>query len=295
MTTLSTHDTKRSEDVRARLAVLPELGERWYGTAGRAAATRRPIANRAFGYLLWQTFVGAGFDRTGPDARLRREGDARGGRGHRLARPGRRLRGRRCTRRWTAPTTTRRCRPTARRPHRPRSTPYGWSNSLAQKLLQLTMPGVPDVYQGTELFDYSLVDPDNRRPVDFDAAPASCSAERASRPPALDETGAAKLWLVRQALTVRRDRPELFTGYQPLPATGPAAEHLVAFDRGGAITVATRLPVTLHRSGGWRDTELDAAGRRSYRDVLTGQQLRRPAAGWPSCCRSYPVALLTPA
>src|SRR6185312_10290281 len=148
-----------------------------------------------------------------------------------------------------------------------------------------------------ELFDYSLVDPDNRRPVDFDlrrlllAETEQWLAE--TGPPRLDGSGAAKLWLVRHALTVRRDQPQLFTGYQPLLADGPAAEHLVAFDRGGLIALATRLPLTLHQAGGWRTSALSLpAGE--HRDLLTGQRHtgRLPVA---ALLESYPVALLVPA
>jgi len=146
-----------------------------------------------------------------------------------------------------------------------RIEPFGWSNSLSQKVIQLTMPGVPDVYQGSELWDDSLVDPDNRRPVDF-ALRKSWLAELCARdtPPPVDGTGAAKLWVVSRCLRARRDRPGLFTGYTPLPVEGPAHPHLVAFDRGGAITLATRLPVALTAAGGWGGatliTELTAQG-----------------------------------
>jgi (1->4)-alpha-D-glucan 1-alpha-D-glucosylmutase len=127
-----------------------------------------------------------------------------------------------------------------------RVEPFARINSLAQKLVALTMPGIPDVYQGTELAEDSLVDPDNRRAVDF--------GERRSMLPNLADD---KLAVVAVALRLRRDRPELFTGYTPLYATGSAAEHVVAFDRGGAITVVTRLPVGLAARGGWGDTTLD--------------------------------------
>ncbi len=114
----------------------------------------------------------------------------------------------------------------------------GRSNALAAKLVALTMPGVPDVYQGSELWEQSLVDPDNRRPVDFDHRAAVLAGT------ATDDA-AAKLQLTRAALTLRRDRPELFSSYTPVPASGPAGKHVLAFDRGGAITVATRLPAGL--------------------------------------------------
>ena len=87
-------------------------------------------------------------------------------------------------------------------------------------------------------------------------------------PPPVDASGAAKLWVVSRTLRLRRDWPDLFVGYEPLPADGAAAEHAVAFDRGGAITVATRLPVRLERDGGWRDTTLELAG--TCTDVISG-------------------------
>jgi (1->4)-alpha-D-glucan 1-alpha-D-glucosylmutase len=169
-------------------------------------------------------------------------------------------------------------------------TPYGWTNALGQKLVQLTMPGIPDVYQGTELWDDSLVDPDNRRKVDFAARRELLAAlDNAERPPAIGADGAAKLWVTARALRLRRDRPELFEGYAPMWADGSAAQHAVAFDRGGAMTVATRLPVTLERAGGWRDTALDVGARAT--DVLTG----RPVSGVVRLAELldiYPVALL---
>jgi len=140
----------------------------------------------------------------------------------------------------------------------------GRSNALAAKLVALTMPGVPDVYQGTELWDLSLVDPDNRRPVDFDLRRRVLDGD--------DAAGAAKLRVVRQALTLRRDRPELFTSYAPVPAEGSAADHVLAFDRGGAVTVVTRLPVGLSALGGWGDTVLRLPdGPTAVADVLAGE------------------------
>jgi (1->4)-alpha-D-glucan 1-alpha-D-glucosylmutase len=140
----------------------------------------------------------------------------------------------------------------------------GHSNSLSAKLLSLTLPGVPDVYQGSELGDLSLVDPDNRRPVDFDAAEAGLAA--GSNP---------KQALTARALRLRRDRPELFTTYTPLHASGEAAGHLLAFDRGGAVTVVTRLPVGLAARGGWGDTVLHLPSGPRAVAALLGD---RPAA-----------------
>jgi (1->4)-alpha-D-glucan 1-alpha-D-glucosylmutase len=151
---------------------------------------------------------------------------------------------------------------------------------------------VPDVYQGCELWDDSLVDPDNRRPVDFETRRALLAGLDAGPPPPVDGTGAAKLLVVARALRLRRDRPEVFASYTPLTATGPAAEHAVAFDRGGAITVATRLPVRLDRDGGWRDTSLRLPPG-DWADVLTGARHPGGHARLSALLASYPVALLT--
>ncbi len=259
MTTLSTHDTKRGEDVRARLAVLAELPAEWAALVRRLLEQAR-VPNRAFGYLLWQTFVGAGFiarDRMHAYAEkaMREAADGTG---------------------WRDPDAAFEAAVHAAvdagydipelHAFVEDITPFGWTNALTQKLIQLTMPGVPDVYQGSELWDDSLVDPDNRRPVDWAARCALLSALDAAPP--VDAAGTAKLWMTSRTLRLRRDRPDLFGSYTPLRARGAAAQHAVAFDRGGAITVATRLPVRLQRSGGWRDTTVHLP---ACTDVFTGR------------------------
>ncbi|NKX50470.1 malto-oligosyltrehalose synthase, partial [Arthrobacter deserti] len=132
----------------------------------------------------------------------------------------------------------------------------GWTNSLSAKLVQLAMPGVPDVYQGTEFWDHSLVDPDNRRPVDFDARRRTLARLDAGsgQVPGVDAGAEAKMLVVSRTLRLRRDRPELFTGYEAVAATGSAASHVFGFDRGGAVALATRLPLGLAAGGGWRET-----------------------------------------
>jgi (1->4)-alpha-D-glucan 1-alpha-D-glucosylmutase len=287
MTTLATHDTKRGEDVRARLAVLTELPDEWAALARQLMASA-PLPDAPFGYLLWQTLIGAGF--------IGRE------RMHSYAEKAMREAATSTT--WTDPNREFEAAVHALVDrayddpvlHDPlaafieRITPYAWTNSLGQKLVQLTMPGVPDVYQGTELWDDSLVDPDNRRPVDFAIRRALLDAlDAQSDPPPVERSGAAKMWMVSRALRLRRDWPDLFTGYAPLFATGPAAEHALAFDRGGSITVATRLPVGLERAGGWADTTLDIGGTAT--DVLTGRRMPRQVH-LTELLDTYPVALL---
>ena len=173
MTALSTHDTKRSEDVRARITALAEVPGEWEATLDRAPAARADARRRASANLLWQAVVGAWPISRGADPRVRREGDARGRRAHHLDRPRRRS-----SRAAVHAALDAAYDDDARHARSleaivARIEPAGRSNALAAKLLALTMPGVPDVYQGTELGDLSLVDPDNRRPVDFDAAAAS--------------------------------------------------------------------------------------------------------------------------
>ncbi len=288
MTGLSTHDTKRGEDVRARLAVLSEIPQTWAEFA-ELFLGMTAIPNRMFGYFLAQTLVGVG-----PIASVRMHAYAE--KAMREASDGTT---------WTAPEPSYEAAihaavdaayenpqlRTAWDKINGLMTPPGWSNSLGQKLVQLTMPGVPDVYQGTELWEDSLVDPDNRRPVDF-ASRVRLLQSLGDGPPQIDETGVAKLWLTRQALRLRRRHPDWFSGgYQPIMASGPASDHLLGFDRGGAISFATRLPIGLGAAGGWQDTTVEIPG--DYVDVLSGQRWST-AATVADLLTTYPVALLAP-
>ncbi len=296
MTTLSTHDTKRSEDVRARISAIAELPAEW------AAAVRRwnraaPLGDGPLAHLVWQAAVGAWpIDRARlhgyADKAAKEAGDSTG---------------------WIDPDEA-----FEERLHAMVDAIYddpglhaslvatadrlagpGRVNSLSAKLIQLTMPGVPDVYQGSELWDLSLVDPDNRRPVDHALRRELLSRlDRGWRPgfdptaPADDgDPGATKLLATHAALRLRRDRPELFGSYRALEADGPAADHAVAFDRGGAITVATRLPVTLAAAGGWRDTALPLP-RGAWTDELTGRAVGGGSPPLAELLAQYPVALL---
>ena len=260
MSAASTHDTKRGEDVRARIAVIAEVPDLWADALTRLLDLV-PLPDAGFGNLLWQAVVGTWSDDPALRERL-----------HAYAEKAMREAGDRTT--WTDPDEDYEAAV-----HAAVDAAFddagvravldevlvavgdaGRSNALSAKLLGLTLPGVPDVYQGSELREDSLVDPDNRRPVDF--------AER-ERLVAQDRPEHPKLALVRAALRLKRDRPELFTAYDVLPASGDAADHVLAFDRGGAVTVATRLPVGLVARGGWGDTALPLpAGR--WRDAVTG-------------------------
>ncbi|RBP67131.1 maltooligosyl trehalose synthase [Brevibacterium sanguinis] len=315
MTTLSTHDTKRGEDVRARIDVLSELPGDWADLLGELSR-RAPLPDGPLANLLWQAVVGAW-----PISRDRL---------HAYAEKAAREAGNSTT--WTAPdgefedalhALVDSCfddREVAGllTGFVGRIAQFGWSNSLSAKLIQLTAPGVPDVYQGSELWETSLVDPDNRRAVDFAARRALLAEIDSGRRPPVDETGAAKLLVVSRALQLRRDRPELFSGYRALSAEGPARAHFLGFDRGGALTLTTRLPARLAgratgtgtaggdagtgtaggdagtgTAGAWSTTEV-ALPSGSFVDVLTGRT-HSGRARLAEVFAQYPVALLAPA
>jgi (1->4)-alpha-D-glucan 1-alpha-D-glucosylmutase len=171
-------------------------------------------------------------------------------------------------------------------------TPHGWTNALGQKLVQLTMPGVPDVYQGTELWDDSLVDPGQPAPRSTSTSAGRCW-RGAAEPPGRRRHRRGEA-VGDQPGPARPPRPPRSCSppTAPLRASGPAADHLVAFDRGGAVTLATRLPVRLAARGGWLDTAARAAGplrRRPHRRELEG------AVPVAEVLDRYPVALLLPA
>jgi len=289
LTALTTHDTKRSEDTRARIAVLAEIPNRWALTLGelRAVASTGdgPLDN-----LLWQAVIGAWSDDPALPERL-----------HAYAEKAAREGG--VGTAWTDPDAAFETRihtlvDAAFGAAQPLVESFvaevadaGRRNGLSAKLLQLAGPGVPDVYQGTELWDLSLVDPDNRRPVDLDHRRELLARLDEGWVPPIDETGAAKLLVVSRTLRLRRDRPELFSRYTPLPVVGAAASHAVAFDRGGAVAVATRLPVGLAARGGWGDAAvLLPAG--SWVDAFTGRRVEGGAAPLAEVLSRYPVALL---
>ena len=139
-----------------------------------------------------------------------------------------------------------------------RLRPFGWSNSLSAKLIQLTAPGVPDVYQGTELWDLSLVDPDNRRPVDYRRRVELLRQDRRRLAARRSTTRAPpSCWSPAGRCGCAGTGRSCSPATPPLAAAGAAADHVFAFDRGGAVAVATRLPAGLAASGGWRDTSLD--------------------------------------
>ncbi len=294
MTCTSTHDTKRGEDVRARIAVLAEVPDLWTAALRRLTElTSGP--DDAFAGLLWQAVLGA-WDDQDDDLRPRL---------HAYAEKAMREAGEHTQ--WTAPDETYEAAVHAAvdaafdspevgevlRKVLDEIVEPGWSNALSAKLIALSIPGVPDVYQGSELWEQSLVDPDNRRQVDFDLRARLLGERSTSR--RSDHPARGKLATTTAALHLRRDQPELFTSYEPVTATGEAAEHLVAFDRGGAIALATRLPVGLAARGGWGSTELVLPAGRWW-DHVTDRDLTSDGSVLLSeVLDVWPVALLTQA
>lgn len=290
MTTLSTHDTKRGEDVRARISVLAEIPDVWASTL-RQLREASPVGDGPLESLLWQAIVGswpASRERLHAYAeKASREADD--------------------STHWTAPNEH-----FEQRMHALIDSAFddsgvaailedfvtrleqpGWSNSLAAKVIQLTAPGVPDVYQGSELWETSLVDPDNRREVDFDLRRLHLAAIDGGSLPAIDESGAAKLLVTSRALRLRRDHPDLFFRYAAVAAFGAAAHHVIAFDRGEAVTVATRLPVGLAQRGGWGDTTIRVPAQK-FTEVFTGRKFAGGEILISELLERYPVALLAP-
>jgi (1->4)-alpha-D-glucan 1-alpha-D-glucosylmutase len=289
MTTLSTHDTKRSEDVRARLFVLSEAPERW----GRAvsewrettAAYRPAHLDANTEYLIWQTLVGV-WPMTAPRLVAYVEKATREAKVHTT---------------WTEPDE-----------HYDAAVqgfaeqlfdddellasiaefvallePATRANVLGQKLVALTMPGVPDIYQGCDLVALSLVDPDNRRPVDF--------ADRRSRLARLDAGEAAadlsdeKLLVVSRALRLRRDHPGCFGATSSYSPVATSTSRAVAFARGGSVvSVVSRLTA---RAPSWDDETLDLPPGR-WRDLLMDEAYEGGPVALAGLLSALPVALL---
>ncbi|MFI9154036.1 malto-oligosyltrehalose synthase [Streptomyces sp. NPDC053367] len=251
-TVVSTHDTKRSADVRAALAVLTECPGRWADVLADVSRAEEAVPDAQLAWAAWQTVFGLG--PADPDrvqgALLKHVREA----GLYTS--------------WTeqeppyeeavaAFVAAGPCGVPGERvaAFRARMEPHIRANVLGMALVQLTMPGVPDLYQGTEAEYRALVDPDNRRPV---ALPAEDPGDKTA--------------VTAAALRLRSQRPEAFgesATYAPLAAEGYAATHCAAFVRSGqVITAVTRLSLRLAEAGGWRDTSLSLPPGR-WADVLT--------------------------
>jgi (1->4)-alpha-D-glucan 1-alpha-D-glucosylmutase len=289
MTTLSTHDTKRSEDVRARLFALSELPDRWGRAVSEwraATAPYRPsLLDANTEYLIWQTLVGV-WPLTAPRLVAYLE---------KATREAKRLTT------WTEPNEP---YDAAVREFADRLLndaevlesvaefvasiePVVRANVLGQKLVALTMPGVPDIYQGCDLVDLSLVDPDNRRAVDFEDRRTRLERLDAGRAPA--DLSDEKLLVVSRALRLRRDHPEWFGAASSYAALETSTPRAVAFARAGSVTtVVSRLTA---RSPGW-DNETAQLPPGPWRDVLTDTGYDGGAVPLAALLAGLPVALL---
>jgi len=301
MLATSTHDTKRGEDARARLNVLSEMPAAWaervahWSRLNRREGTTTPAPGDE--YLIYQTLVGAWPEEPGELGDL---ADRMQGYVIKAVREAKRRSS------WADPDPgyERTCVDFVRRLLRTdRPNPfledfgrfhaairhYGMRNSLAQLVLKLTVPGVPDTYQGSELWDLNLVDPDNRRPVDFTRR-ASLLAEldgshAPPEPAPSADSGQIKLWLLRALLSARRASPRLFAegSYRPLRAEGPASRHVIAFERRSGrdvlVVLVGRLLASLPGSDPWHGTSVAWPSRHpALHNLLTGERVEAIAA-----------------
>jgi (1->4)-alpha-D-glucan 1-alpha-D-glucosylmutase len=287
MTTLSTHDTKRSEDVRARLVLLSQCATEWGDAVTQWSALAAPYrtgVDAATEQLVWQTLVGA-WPLSADRAAAYVEKATREAKAHTS---------------WLSPVPSYdeavasfvravladEAIASQVEAFVERLKPAWRVTSLAQKLVQLTMPGVADTYQGTELFDLSLVDPDNRRPVDY--GDRRRLLEALSGTPLVEDSGAAKLHVVATALRLRREHPEWFladASYVPLEA-GPRALAFARTDQ--VVTLVPLRAVDVERTG-WGDDEL-ALPDGPWRNALTGTPV--DSSRLADLLGDFPVALL---
>jgi (1->4)-alpha-D-glucan 1-alpha-D-glucosylmutase len=318
----TTHDTKRSEDVRARICVLSEMPEEWQAALTRWREWNAPKKLLVDGepapscndeYLLYQTLIGAWpIEELSPEAygRFRERIAAYVQKATKEAK---------VHTSWINPneeydaavrTFVQRLLPDDRddaflrdlEGFQRRTTFVGYFHSLSQLLLKLTCPGVPDIYQGQELWDLSLVDPDNRRPVDYgrrrklldELKQRIADAGRDLRPLAQElvahlRDGRIKLFVLYRALNFRRKQPQLFgtASYEPLRVVGDRSRHVCAFSRSyGKRSMVVAVPRLVHEltSGQpqpplrsvWKQTNLALPGefaRGTFRNIFTGEML----------------------
>jgi (1->4)-alpha-D-glucan 1-alpha-D-glucosylmutase len=346
----ATHDTKRGEDTRARLNVLSEIPALWARTVQRwhrwnqhalSSLHQQPAPDPSLEYLLYQTLVGSSpirpSARPQPDEIERIQAcllkSAREAKSHTSwidPNPAFEQAIHAFTQTILNPRQSARFLADLRRFTQHVARP-GACNSLSQTLLKLTVPGVPDLYQGSELWDFSLVDPDNRRPVDFARRQALLRSirqqARRSDSSAVSlcrallrsfHDGRVKLFLIWRTLQLRQQLPNLFArgAYEPLAVTGRHSRHVCAFRRflpdAERIVVVPRFTLQLTRTGSlplgprvWQDTAIAlpaAAPGSIYRQIFTGESLNPKAkrSGQPlrlpvaQILRNFPVALLEP-
>jgi (1->4)-alpha-D-glucan 1-alpha-D-glucosylmutase len=300
MSASSTHDTKRSEDVRARLSLLSEIPARWASAVRRWAALndrqrRDGMPDRNDEYHFYQTVVGAWpieterieayMQKAIREAKVHTSWTRRDG-AYEAA-----------VQQFVAGALGDSAFRTELAAFVAPLIEPGRVTGLAQTLVKLTAPGVPDLYQGSELWDLSVVDPDNRRPVDYALRRELLGALDGCAPEeiwARCDEGLPKLWTIRQALALRRERPEWFgalASYEPVTACGARAAHVVAFARAReCITVVPRLLIGL--GAGWAETSLEIPSGR-WRNWLTADTIAGGTVRLATLLRRFPIALLT--
>ena len=304
MSTTGTHDTKRGEDARLRIAMLSEMPGKWGRSVTRwlrANRSRRSevegetVPDRNVEYLFYQTLVGAWPPELDPAdlEAIKALAERVGAYMIKAVREGKEESS------WSSPNgayedALGRFVASVLDASRPNAfltdfhafveelAPLSAVASLAQLTIKLTAPGVPDFYQGGELWDFSLVDPDNRRPVDWQRRRDLLSAVSNIAPRSLAagwKDGREKLFIAHRLLQLRRERPELFGqgDYLPLSAEGERGDNLFAFARrheqDTLVVAVPRLMHRLHLNGGpgWGDTVLPLPQRGRWRDVLSGR------------------------
>ena len=300
----STHDTKRSEDVRARLAVLSELATGWRITLRRWHRLNQSKISPSDEYHFYQALTGIWPGEVSKDLVERLKAY--------MLKAAREAKERTS---WINPDTEYEAtlerfvaqslenrsfvkdvnETVARVAH------LGLLVGLSQALVKVASPGVPDYYQGTELWDFSLVDPDNRRPVDYEARK---KALRDLWGPVLKNLsdGRAKLHVIRKGLEVRKKHPDAFHGgnYVPLYADGGREENIIAFSLGAVVAVAPRLFAKLMDAHdlaplgakAWGEAKLSLPQEGEYENVLTGERHLARELRLADVLATFPVALL---
>jgi (1->4)-alpha-D-glucan 1-alpha-D-glucosylmutase len=315
LTATATHDTKRGEDARARILALSEMPQEWDAAVRQWADLNRRFAADASGrrqpsrgheYMLYQALIGAW--EGAPDETFVKRMQAYA---LKAAREGKQETS------WTNPNEAYEKAladfiAAILDPQRSaefiasfarfaqRTALLGALNSLSQLALKLTLPGVPDLYQGTELWDLSLVDPDNRRPVDFRRRAAELRSDVSLGGLARDwQDGRVKLAVTRELLRIRRENDGVFQNgtYAPLNVTGAHAAHVLAFERAYAsrsvvVAVGRHFGAVAHKGEHWPtdwDASLQLPEGKRYRSALTTTESNLELS---VLFRALPVAVL---
>lgn len=300
MTTLATHDTKRGDDVRARLAALTEISSEWRKTLRRWSRMNTQLhapdaPDRNTEYLLYQTLLA-----TWPISEERL-----------TAYMQKATREAKEQTSWTQNSEAFEKGLAAFIHSLLESRPFiaelerqvalidhaGYINSLTQTLLHYTALGVPDTYQGSELWDFRLVDPDNRTPVDYNQRQSMLDELKHGLSPEVimqrAASGLPKLWVIHTALHLRNEHPDWFgaeAAYLPLNVSGVRSAHAIAFQRGDSLcAIAQRWPIKLKSS--WAGTTVDLP-EGQWRNAFTGDQVPGGRQRLDTIIKRFPVALL---